>query len=139
MERYRLFDHTADVGVELFGKGREELFSNAGVALTDIIFGGPGEDKGVVYRFEVKSPGIEMLLVKYLSELSYIMQVRRLVPARFTVKFTGEDHLACSVSGEEFDPSVHGYQTEVKTVTYHKLTVERRADGSYYARVILDV
>ena len=139
MKRYRLFDHTADVGMELFGESKQELFSNAAAALTDIIFGGPGKDGGIIYRFEVKSSDIEMLLVEYLSELSYIMQVKRLVPAGFTIEFTGENHLACDVSGEEFDPSVHGYQTEVKTVTYHKLIVERKPDGSYYARVILDV
>jgi len=37
MEKYRLFDHTADIGCEIFGRTRKELFANAVAALFDLM------------------------------------------------------------------------------------------------------
>jgi SHS2 domain-containing protein len=38
-----------------------------------------------------------------------------------------------------FEPGVHRGRLEVKAVTYHGLDVHRGADGSWYARFIIDV
>ncbi|MBP7342771.1 MAG: archease, partial [Syntrophaceae bacterium] len=37
MKKYELFDHTADIGIEFFGRTKKELFTNAIVALKDIM------------------------------------------------------------------------------------------------------
>jgi len=37
MSHYKLFDHTADIGVEVTGRTRKELFVNAAEALFDIM------------------------------------------------------------------------------------------------------
>ncbi|MCK4436526.1 archease, partial [bacterium] len=37
MKKYETFDHTADLGIRVFGKTREELFANAGYAMFDIL------------------------------------------------------------------------------------------------------
>jgi len=39
---YRLFDHTADLGVEVFGKTRKDLFVNAAAALFDLLLDAAG-------------------------------------------------------------------------------------------------
>ncbi|MBN2569706.1 MAG: archease, partial [Deltaproteobacteria bacterium] len=36
-EKYTVFDHTADLGVEIYGSDEKELFSNAAHALFDIM------------------------------------------------------------------------------------------------------
>ncbi len=37
MKQYRLFDHTADIGCEIFGKTRKEIFAHSVAALCDVI------------------------------------------------------------------------------------------------------
>ena len=39
MRTYTLIDHTADLGIRVFGKTLEELFINAGFALFDLLVG----------------------------------------------------------------------------------------------------
>ena len=36
-KNYKTFDHTADLGIEVYGKDQRELFVNAGRALFDLI------------------------------------------------------------------------------------------------------
>ncbi len=45
MKLYNLIDHTADIGCEIFGKTRKELFANGVAALFDIMLE-PGCDGG---------------------------------------------------------------------------------------------
>ena len=37
MKRFEFLDHTADIGVRIFGHSQADLFQNAGLALFEII------------------------------------------------------------------------------------------------------
>ncbi|MBP9531816.1 MAG: archease, partial [Syntrophaceae bacterium] len=37
MKKYELFDHTADLGLEIYGRTKRELFANAALALFDVM------------------------------------------------------------------------------------------------------
>ena len=39
MKKYKLIDHTADIGCEIFGKTKKELFANSVVALLELMLG----------------------------------------------------------------------------------------------------
>ena len=131
---YRLFEHTADIGVEAYGSTIEEAFENAAKGMFSIITNGsriePKEKR--VINLAIDSE----VLVDWLSELLYINDVEGLVFGDFKVsigkEFTGE------AWGEKYDREKHGYGTEIKAVTYHMLQIKRNKKG-FKIRVLFDI
>jgi SHS2 domain-containing protein len=154
--RYRLLDHTSDLRIEIFGRGKEGLFISAGEALTDLLVGiekvGIGEgSKDEVCRYEVIAEGdaLEELLVDWLRELLYIFTARGKLFSTFDIEELTENRIRAFCSGEEFDIEKQGIKTEIKAVTYHGLQIkvggaEADVDGEnglekYTAKIIFDV
>ena len=138
MKRYRLFDHTADLGIVAYGRDEKELFANIAYALFDNItdLGVVREDEAV--KIEVGGMGWEELLLNWLRELLYIQQVKDYLFKRFVLRELEEDHLIGDANGEKFDPQRHRLKMEVKAVTYHQLRV--RTEGKkFITRIIFDV
>jgi len=87
------------------------------------------------------SPGDDAaeLLVCWLQELLYRFETERLVPLRFEFAEAAPSGIRARVGFGRFDPKRHRASTEVKAVTYHELAVREEADGTWSARMILDV
>jgi len=138
MDRYRVFDHTADLGVEIYGKTVKELFANAAFAVFDIL-----TDLNRVRAIEekkitVEGEGWEDLLINYLREVLYFFNGEGILLKKFSIMEIDPQHLEGLVSGERFDSSKHRIHTEIKAVTYHQVTVRETPDG-WVGRVICDV
>jgi len=136
--RYALFDHTADLGVEIYGKTLPELFANAAFALFDLM-----TDLRIVRTTEerlvvVEGEGREDLLVNYLREILYLFNGEGLLLKEFLIIKMDPNHLEAQVSGESFDPTKHRINMEIKAVTYHQVTVGNTSEG-WTGRVIFDV
>jgi len=138
MDRYRVFDHTADLGVEIFGHTLEDMFVNAAYAvfdlMTDLHLVRSGTEKIIV----VDGEGIEDLLVNYLREILYLFNGEGFLPKQCSVAISDPSHLQANLSGEAFDRDRHPIHMEIKAVTYHQISVTKTTDG-WVARVILDV
>jgi SHS2 domain-containing protein len=138
MNRYRVFDHTADLGVEIYGKTVKDLFANAAFAVFDIL-----TDLNRVRVIEekkitVEGEGWEDLLINYLREVLYLFNGEGLLLKEFSIIDIDPQHLRGKVSGEVFDPLKHRMNKEIKAVTYHQITVRETPDG-WVGRVIFDV
>ena len=72
MHRYKLFDHTADLGVEVYGKTANELFANAAFAVFDILTDLSHVSPIVERKIVMDGDGWEDLLVNYLREILYL-------------------------------------------------------------------
>ena len=72
MHRYKLFDHTADLGVEIYGKTVTDLFANAAFAVFDIITDLKHVTPTMERKIVVEGEGWEDLLVNYLREILYM-------------------------------------------------------------------
>jgi SHS2 domain-containing protein len=136
--RYTTFDHTADLGVEIYGKTLPELFANAAFAIFDII-----TDLRIVRTTEerrvlVEGEGREDLLVNYLREILYLFNGEGLLLKEFSITKMDPNRLEAQVSGEPFDPARHRINMEIKAVTYHQVTVGKTSEG-WTGRVIFDV
>ncbi len=137
--RYRVIEHTADVGIMVFGRGAGELFANAGEALFDMIFGlsniRPDLSGGAVYA---QGRDREELLVSWLGALLLKFELEKFIPARFAIDHIDRTSLAADVFGEEFDPRRHSALADIKGVTYHGLSITEEP-GRWTAEVIFDV
>ncbi|MDR4507082.1 MAG: archease [Candidatus Brocadiaceae bacterium] len=138
MQKYILIDHTADIGIDVFGATLPELFSNAGFALFDIITDISKVKLTLTRKLKITGIDKEQLLVNWLSELLYLHEVENLLFGKFTVLSIQEDQLHASVRGETLTENKQAIKTEIKAVTYHSLSIRKEAH-LWKARVIFDV
>lgn len=136
--RYELIDHPADVGIRIFGKDLKELFSNAATAMFEILADLRKVKEVTEVAVEAKGKGLEALLHEWLSELLYVYEVDQLVFKRFIVREMSRERISATCWGELRDPARHHISTEIKSVTYHQLKVEKTEQG-WMAEVIFDL
>jgi len=136
MKRFRLIEHTADVGLVAEGATLAEAFANAAYGLFSII----AELKGVrateSRQLELSEDDAEALLFEWLNRLIYLFDTEMLIFKRFEITSLDERQLKAVCYGEQYDPSRHKLKTGVKAATYHLLRVDREKNQ---VRVIFDV
>jgi SHS2 domain-containing protein len=136
--RFEILDHTADIGLIVYGENLRVLFENAGEAFFHIITDLRKVRRRVEKRIDIKGESLDRLMVDWLSELLYLHDVESLLFKGFKVDSVGEGGLKAIVKGEPFQEGVHVIKTEVKAVTYHQIEV-RQENGRWRAQVILDL
>jgi len=138
MKRFEVLDHTADIGLVVYGENLKALFENAGEAFFHLITDLRKVRRRVERRIKIGGESLDRLMVDWLSELLYLHDVENLLFKGFKVESIGEDGLMAVVKGEPFQQRIHVIKTEVKAVTYHRIEV-RQEKGGWKAQVILDL
>ncbi len=138
MKKYELIDHTADIGLQIYGSSREEVFRHAGFALFDIMTDIATVRALEKRTFTLQRDNLEELLVEWMGALLFLFDTEHLLFSRFTINDISDTVLIAEAHGETFDPSRHVIETTVKAVTYHSLSILQQAN-SWQATVILDV
>lgn len=138
MKKYEIFDHTADMGVRVFGRSVEEVFVNAAYALFDQWTDLRKVRKQISQEISVQGSDREDLLIRWLGELLFLGESRGFLFKEFTIRRLDSTSLKAVARGEIFDPSRHRFKTEIKAVTYHQAELKER-DGRWEGRVIFDV
>ena len=138
MKKYETFDHTADVGVRVFGRTVEEVFVNAAYALFDQWTDLRKVRGKISQEISIQGADREDLLVRWLGELLFLGESRGYLFKEFTIRRLDSTSLKAVARGEIFDPSRHRFKTEIKAVTYHQVEVKEK-DGRWEGRVIFDM
>ena len=138
MRRYREFEHTADIGVEIYGKTLEEIFSNAGYALFDTLVDITTILPTVQRAIHVTGNDAEALLMNWLRELLFLSSVYGEVYAEFVIQTLQPNVIHAVIKGEVLDLERHHFKTELKAITYHHFALVQK-NGRWEARVIFDV
>ena len=138
MKTYETIDHTADMGIRVWGRTKKALFKNAAEGMFDLIV-----DKKTVaakkkIRFSLKAPDIRELFVSWLRELLYRYSAKATVFKRFSVSTLTDNHIIASAAGEKVDLKKHVFKNDLKAVTYHGLDVKKTKTG-WETQVIFDV
>ncbi len=135
---YTIGDHPADLELTIRGKNLAELFSTAARAAAETIAPGPASGGSTVKRIELTAPSREELLVAWLNEIIYLIQVERIVPRSFEFPVLSEDRLLARARCRRAGPSSLQGGAEIKAATYHALSL-RKAKSGWVAHVILDL
>jgi SHS2 domain-containing protein len=135
MERYRIFDHEADTGFEVYGRTVEELFQNGVYALFSLITDMEAVQPLVEKRIIVNGNG--ELLINFLNDSLYMWDTEGFIPKTLSIH-VGREHAEGVARGEVFNPAKHLIKQEVKAVTYHKFRIVEEK-GMLRATVIVDV
>jgi len=135
---YRIFDHTADLGVEITGASREEVYAEAAGALFDLLTDLSSVRESEERTLVVEGEEPDDLLVNFLRELLYSWNGEGFLMKRCTVREAAPRGLTAVLRGETYDPARHRIRMEIKAVTYHQVSVSHTEEG-WVARVVFDV
>jgi len=138
MKKYEIIEHTADIGLRIFGHSQKDLFQNAALALFEQITDLTKVTKKKTISIELEAPDKTELFISWLRELLYQADVRQMVFCYFDLMQIDEFHLRGVASGEPLDLNKHTIKTEIKAVTYHQLKLENK-NNFWSAEVIFDV
>ncbi len=139
---HRLFEHTADLGIEAWAPALAGLLAEAAHGLLETIY-----DRERVAGTERRAIAVlgddeEDLVVRFLEELHFRFETERFAYREVARVAVDAAHRPLSaeaeLDGEPFDAERHGYRCAVKAVTYHGLEVARTPEG-LRARIILDI
>ena len=138
MNRFRVLEHTADVGFEAWGATRAEAIANAALALQDLTV----DLSAITAREELPvvaegENGLE-LLVNWLSRILYLFDAEGWLFSDIQVQSLEEGKIQAVGRGEKFDPVRHSVKLQVKAITYHQLALEPAPQG-WRARVFVDI
>ena len=137
-KNFEVLDHTADIGLIVYGEDLKALFENAGEAFFHLITDLKKVRRRIERRIHIERESLDRLMVDWLSELLYLHEVENLLFKGFKVESVGEEGLRAIVRGEPFQEGVHVIKTVVKAVTYHQIEV-RQKNGRWRAQIIFDL
>lgn len=135
---FEILEHPADIGFRAWGRGREELFENAALALFSLACDLETVEERESRVVEVNATDPETLLYSWLAELLAISEGEHVVFRRAEVSAASAKCVQATVYGEPFDRQQHHSGTHIKAVTFHQLKIEESADG-WCAQVFLDL
>ena len=143
MHYYKLFDHTADIGVEISGWTKQDLFANAASAVFDILIENRENKtaKAIDKRqktLTVEGTDVEDLLINFLRELLSLFNGEGWVVSCCEILECDNKRLKARLMGEPYSKKKHLIKTEIKAVTYYGLKVDK-VKADWKARIIFDV
>ncbi len=138
MKRYEEIEHTADIGLKVYGKDLKELFRNAAFGMFDIIADLEGLKESVTVDIELKGDNYEELLVKWLDELLYNFYTKWVIFFEFDIIDLAGGRLLARARGRHLGENRNRLKKEVKAATYHDLKIEESSDGCS-VEIIFDI
>ena len=134
--KYRIIEHTADIGLIAKGQNLAQAFANAGIGMFSLITDLRKIKKTVTKFVEVSEDGPELLLFEWLNVLLYYFDTQNLIFRHIVVKNFSSTNLIAECIGEPFDYNRHTINNSVKSATMHLINVD---EGKNSVRVIFDI
>ena len=139
--KYKFLEHTADTKFQAFGNNLEEAFSNAAIAMFEVMVKTEKIEKKIVKKIELKADDKESLLYKWLEELLFLLDTEFFMLNNIksmTIKQEGEKYsLISEIEGDTYkdEYNMHG---SIKAVTYNEMFVKEEK-GKAIVQVVLDI
>jgi SHS2 domain-containing protein len=139
-EGYEYLPHPADAKFRARGKTLEEAFANSARALAGLMWDCRGIEASTEISVEVDGRDREQLLVKFLSEILYLLDTRGFLLCSFGDLSIDEKQvcrLQAVFRGGEISSGTEIFGS-VKAVTYSELKIERTESGEWAIEVVVD-
>lgn len=135
---YHLIDHTADFGIQVFGSDSQELFSNAALALFDVITEMDVLTGHNSCNITASGEDWSDLMINWLREMLYLWNGREMLVKSVQILSLSENKISAKIYFDAYMPDRHIIKTEIKAVTYHQIQVKRSPSG-WKAQIIFDI
>jgi SHS2 domain-containing protein len=135
---YHLIDHTADFGIRVSGSDSQELFTNAALAIFDVITEMDvltGRDS---CNIMVSGEDWPDLMINWLREILYLWNGKERLVKSIKILSLSEKKISAKIYFDAYKPDRHTIKTDIKAVTYHQIQVKSGPSG-WEARIIFDI
>lgn len=146
--KFEVVEHTADIGIKVYGKDLVQLYENAAYGMFSLLTDLKKVKPDKKLKISVQGSDIESLLINWLNELIYLQVIKKMVFLKFNInKYEKSDSrtpaqkglsLSAEVSGEKINPLDPPLYFEIKAATYHQLEIKKTPSG-YETQIIFDV
>ena len=137
-EGFRTFDHTGDLGLEVWAGTPARLYALAAEALLAQMIEAPNAATEVIVELELEGEDASDLLVHWLNSALLESELKAAVWNRAEVRALSSRALSGTLAGPRRDPRGQVFLREVKAVSHHFLDLDL-APGRCRCRVILDI
>ena len=135
---FEIFDHTADVGIHVYGETLIDLFTHAAQGMESLLVAPEQVNVTTRRTMSVEAHDEVSLLVAWLHELIFLFDTEYLLFRDFEIETLTETQLTAHALGEPYDARRHALSSAIKAVTWHEASVSR-TDGGYQATIIFDI
>ena len=130
-------EHTADWAIRVRGADLESLLRNAAIGTLQLIGAMPQTGSTQKRRIELEAYDAENLLVLWLEELLYLVEMHGSTFTAFTLNIEqANDNVRLTAQVQEIPRT--DLQKEIKAVTYHNLKIQASDEG-LEATLVFDV
>jgi SHS2 domain-containing protein len=142
---HKIVEHTADVGIRVWGQTQRELFEEAALGTVARLYDPETIAETESVRIELEADTLDELLLQWLKEILRRIDEEGLVFHRFQIEkdtFNNRNaktyQIEASLHGEKLDRIRHDICLEIKAVTRHGLYVKK--NGPWWeGNVLFDV
>ncbi|MBI2208444.1 archease [Candidatus Woesearchaeota archaeon] len=143
MKKYKILEDVAiaDIAIEAYGKGLNELFENCAFAVfeesADINKIKEKEKKSV----KLSAKSADDLLFDFLSEILFLKDTYSMIFKKASVKISKKGNnysLNAELVGEPINRKKHELRNDIKAITLHMFKLEKTKEG-YKALFVVDV
>jgi SHS2 domain-containing protein len=135
---FEVINHTADIGIVVYGADIKQLFANAAFGLFSLMADLDNLKEDTKRQIELSAEDVEVLLVEWLNELIYTSEVEHIIFKRVEINELSNNQLRATCFGEEIKPGQHRLKREIKAATYHMLRLNKE-DSNYKVQIIFDI
>ena len=136
--KYRIIDHTADFGLQIFASDLKTLFADAAHAMIDQITDINRLKGSNEYHVHVTGSDRPDLMVNWLREVLYLWTGEEKLVKKARILSLSEYELSAKVMYDTYEPDHHIIKNEIKAVTYHQIQVKSVPDG-WETQIIFDI
>lgn len=138
--KYEYLEHTADIRYKAYGKNKEEIFSNAALAMFKAMSDENIEQK-IEHEISVEGDDLKRLLYEWLEELIVLMDTDSFFISyvkKITIQKKDKYYLHATIVGDNNiavdNTNKYPTKTIVKAITYNQMQVTDE-----YAEVVVDI
>jgi SHS2 domain-containing protein len=136
MKKYEILPHSADLKIRVFGKTKKELFKNAMIGMFESAkYIEEEKIRSKKQKISIKSTDLSSLLVDFLNELLYLVEIKKIVFKKIIFEKLTENELRAEV----FSERLKEMGVQIKAVTYYGLNIKQDKNKNWQATLLFDI
>ncbi|MGB5205175.1 archease [Eudoraea sp.] len=136
--KIRFLPHTADIRMKIEGSSLEELFTAGVLGMGNILKDGFCDKNGpfvLKLKIELTAHDETCLLIDFLSEVLSSSYAEKAIFCEIKILELTTRKIRAEIHGRQ----AHGFDEEIKAVTYHEADVQKNNNRDWETLIIFDI
>jgi SHS2 domain-containing protein len=129
---FRIIEHTADVGIQVWGRNLKEIFEESATAMVSLIVNKKSVEEKEIEVLELEEKSVEELLLRWLKEILFLIESKTVIFKRFQIEKDNFSHkdvksyfIRSFLYGEKLTSGRHDICREIKAITRHNFYIKK--------------